>query len=66
MATSSDLPRTTVRAVIQQCISARLQVKPPADDADDTKYVEIGKGIVIYVCFLKGADSDVIRKAGLN
>ncbi|XP_062508607.1 D-aminoacyl-tRNA deacylase 2-like [Corticium candelabrum] len=53
----------TVRALVQQCLSARLQVKPASrEDVDDATYVEIGRGIVIYLCFLKGADSAVVQK----
>ena len=44
MATSVELPRATVRAVVQQCVSARLQVKPPSSqEEDDAEYVEVAQ-----------------------
>nr|XP_038035476.1 D-aminoacyl-tRNA deacylase 2 isoform X4 [Anas platyrhynchos] len=35
------------RAVLQQCLSARLQIQ---------------RGLVIYICFFKGADQDLVPK----
>ncbi|NXS63876.1 DTD2 deacylase, partial [Brachypteracias leptosomus] len=49
------------RAVLQQCLSARLQVKPPERGAE-AEWVEIHRGLVIYICFFKGADEDLIPK----
>ncbi|XP_029454768.1 D-aminoacyl-tRNA deacylase 2 [Rhinatrema bivittatum] len=49
------------RAVLQQCLDARLQVKPSVEP-DPAEWVEIQKGMVIYVCFFKGADETVIPK----
>ncbi|XP_075610151.1 D-aminoacyl-tRNA deacylase 2 [Balearica regulorum gibbericeps] len=49
------------RALLQQCVSARLQVKPPERGAE-AEWVEIQRGLVIYICFFKGADEDLIPK----
>lgn len=46
---------------MQQCLSARLQVKPPSEE-EEAEYVEINRGTVIYVCFLKGADTSTVEK----
>ncbi|NXU55736.1 DTD2 deacylase, partial [Turnix velox] len=49
------------RAVLQQCLSARLQVKPP-DRGSEPEWVEIRRGLVIYICFFKGAAEDLVPK----
>ncbi|XP_072031854.1 D-aminoacyl-tRNA deacylase 2-like isoform X1 [Amphiura filiformis] len=49
------------KLIIQQCLSARLQVKPPSDD-EEAAYVEVERGIVVYVCFLKGASKATVEK----
>ncbi|XP_006116422.1 D-aminoacyl-tRNA deacylase 2 [Pelodiscus sinensis] len=59
MAASSGPPRA--RALLQQCLSARLQVKPP-EPGSEAEWVEIQKGLVIYVCFFKGASEELIPK----
>ncbi|XP_064004588.1 D-aminoacyl-tRNA deacylase 2 isoform X2 [Pogoniulus pusillus] len=51
------------RALLQQCVSARLQVKPPEHDSE-AEWVEIQRGLVIYICFFKGADEDIVPKIG--
>ncbi|KAM4666082.1 D-aminoacyl-tRNA deacylase 2 isoform 2-T2 [Amazona ochrocephala] len=51
------------RALLQQCTSARLQVKPPEHGAE-AEWVEIQRGLVIYICFFKGADEDLVPKIG--
>ncbi|XP_030307880.1 D-aminoacyl-tRNA deacylase 2 isoform X2 [Calypte anna] len=51
------------RALLQQCVSARLQVKPP-DSGSEAEWVEIQRGLVIYICFFKGADEDLVPKIG--
>ncbi|CAH3039600.1 unnamed protein product [Pocillopora meandrina] len=51
----------SVRIIIQQCLSARLQVQPPTE-TEDERWVEISRGIVIYLCFLKGSNLDIIPK----
>lgn len=52
---------SSVRIIIQQCLSARLQVQPPTEN-EDAKWVEITKGIVIYLCFLRGSNLDILPK----
>ncbi|KFO29275.1 D-aminoacyl-tRNA deacylase 2 [Fukomys damarensis] len=49
------------RALLQQCLHARLQVRPAEGDAA-AQWVEIQKGLVIYVCFFKGADKELLPK----
>ncbi|XP_055464597.1 D-aminoacyl-tRNA deacylase 2 [Psammomys obesus] len=49
------------RALLQQCLHARLQVRPAEGDAA-AQWVEIRRGLVIYVCFFKGADTDLLPK----
>lgn len=40
--TEREVSRVTVRVVVQQCMSAKLQVKPPSTEkADDAMYVEV-------------------------
>ncbi|KAM6274894.1 D-aminoacyl-tRNA deacylase 2 isoform 2-T2 [Porphyrio hochstetteri] len=51
------------RAFLQQCVSARLQVKPP-EPGSEAEWVEIQRGLVIYICFFKGADEDLVPKIG--
>ncbi|KAM6069699.1 D-aminoacyl-tRNA deacylase 2 isoform 3-T3 [Theristicus caerulescens] len=51
------------RALLQQCVSARLQVKPP-ERGSEAEWVEIQRGLVIYICFFKGADEDLVPKIG--
>ncbi|XP_072546578.1 uncharacterized protein [Salminus brasiliensis] len=51
----------SVRTVVQQCTHALLQVKPQVADAD-SEWVEIHEGMVIYVCFYKGATEKIIPK----
>lgn len=53
--------RLSARTVVQQCTHALLQVKPQTADAD-SEWVEIRDGIVIYVCFYKGATEKTIPK----
>ncbi|XP_028996047.1 D-aminoacyl-tRNA deacylase 2-like [Betta splendens] len=49
------------RTVLQQCLQARLQVKP-ADEQSEAEFVQIDRGMVIYVCFFKGATEDLLPK----
>ncbi|XP_035183632.1 D-aminoacyl-tRNA deacylase 2 isoform X1 [Oxyura jamaicensis] len=49
------------RAMLQQCLSARLQVRPP-ENGSEAEWVEIQRGLVIYICFFKGADEDLVPK----
>lgn len=41
MATSLNSGCPSVRVIIQQCLSARLQVQPPTEN-DDAQWVEVG------------------------
>ncbi|XP_074547346.1 D-aminoacyl-tRNA deacylase 2-like [Halichoeres trimaculatus] len=49
------------RTVLQQCLQARLQVKP-ADEHSEAEFVQIERGMVIYICFFKGANDDILPK----
>lgn len=49
---------TKARVVVQQCISASL--RHPGDKEEEAS--QIGKGIVVYVCFLQGASESIIPK----
>lgn len=51
----------SVRVIVQQCLSATLQVHPPGDDVE-AQSVEISRGIVVYVCFLKGSTPELVAK----
>ncbi|XP_075281991.1 D-aminoacyl-tRNA deacylase 2 isoform X2 [Opisthocomus hoazin] len=51
------------RALLQQCASARLQVKPP-ERGSEPEWAEVQRGLVIYICFFKGADEDLVPKIG--
>ncbi|XP_030415193.1 D-aminoacyl-tRNA deacylase 2 isoform X1 [Gopherus evgoodei] len=59
MAASSGCPRA--RALLQQCVASRLQVKPP-EPGSEAEWVEIERGLVIYICFFKGASEELIPK----
>ncbi|XP_034531515.1 D-aminoacyl-tRNA deacylase 2-like [Notolabrus celidotus] len=49
------------RSMLQQCLQARLQVKP-ADEHSEAEFVQIERGMVIYICFFKGAKDDILPK----
>uniref|UniRef100_A0A2K5LSE5 D-aminoacyl-tRNA deacylase n=1 Tax=Cercocebus atys TaxID=9531 RepID=A0A2K5LSE5_CERAT len=49
------------RALLQQCLHARLQIRPAEGDAA-AQWVEVQRGLVIYVCFFKGADKEILPK----
>lgn len=49
------------RTVLQQCLQARLQVKP-AEEHSEAQFVQIDRGMVIYICFFKGATEDLLPK----
>ncbi|XP_015270677.1 PREDICTED: probable D-tyrosyl-tRNA(Tyr) deacylase 2 [Gekko japonicus] len=59
MADCSQAP--VARALLQQCLYARLQVKPP-ESGSEAECVEIQRGLIIYVCFFKGANEEIIPK----
>ncbi|XP_032356516.1 uncharacterized protein LOC116670205 [Etheostoma spectabile] len=50
--------RLQARTVIQQCVTAKVRIKPELDGAD-AQWVEIQEGMVVYVCFFHGATEDV-------
>uniref|UniRef100_A0AAR2LC30 D-aminoacyl-tRNA deacylase n=1 Tax=Pygocentrus nattereri TaxID=42514 RepID=A0AAR2LC30_PYGNA len=52
----------SARTVVQQCTHALLQVKPQVAADADSEWVEIHEGMVIYVCFYKGATEKIIPK----
>ncbi|XP_028935128.1 D-aminoacyl-tRNA deacylase 2 isoform X1 [Ornithorhynchus anatinus] len=54
-------PAPRARALLQQCLQARLQVRPARGDGHQ-HWVEINKGVVIYVCFFKGANEELLPK----
>ncbi|XP_062572404.1 D-aminoacyl-tRNA deacylase 2-like isoform X2 [Saccostrea cucullata] len=56
------------RIILQQCMSAKLMVQPAIED-EEAKYVHTSRGVVVYVCFLQGANTDTVEKmakAALN
>ncbi|XP_031704013.1 D-aminoacyl-tRNA deacylase 2 [Anarrhichthys ocellatus] len=57
------------RAVLQQCLQAKLQVRPaeepskePSKEPAEAQFVQIDRGMVIYICFFKGATDDILPK----
>lgn len=54
-------PAPVARTVLQQCLQATLQVKP-ADDQSEAEFVQIDRGMVIYICFFKEATEDILPK----
>ncbi|CAL8283170.1 unnamed protein product [Lota lota] len=59
--TEKAAPAPLARTVVQQCVHARLQVSPPGPDSE-AEWVQVGRGMVIYVCFFKGATEDMLPK----
>ncbi|XP_038130118.1 D-aminoacyl-tRNA deacylase 2 [Cyprinodon tularosa] len=49
------------RTVLQQCLHARLQVQE-ANEHSEAQFVQIDRGMVIYICFFKGATEDILPK----
>ncbi|XP_008285249.1 probable D-tyrosyl-tRNA(Tyr) deacylase 2 [Stegastes partitus] len=49
------------RTVLQQCLRAQLQVSP-AGDQTEAQFVQIDRGMVIYICFFKGASEQILQK----
>lgn len=49
---------THVRALLQQCTSAKLAI----DEAQDPATVQVERGMIVYICFLKGASMADIEK----
>ncbi|XP_008070860.1 probable D-tyrosyl-tRNA(Tyr) deacylase 2 isoform X1 [Carlito syrichta] len=50
-----------VRALLQQYLHSWLQVHQAEVDPAD-QWVEVQRGLVIYVCFFKGADKELLHK----
>ncbi|KAL5008554.1 hypothetical protein ScPMuIL_014135 [Solemya velum] len=68
MATDQSDSFPKARLLLQQCLSARLQVQPATGDRE-AEFVNIKEGLIIYVCFLKGATESIVEKlvkAALN
>ncbi|XP_070578342.1 D-aminoacyl-tRNA deacylase 2-like [Ptychodera flava] len=61
MADQSSGNSLKAKIILQQCLSGRLQVKP-ADDETPAEFVEVNRGIIVYVCFMKGASQDIVEK----
>ncbi|XP_077476756.1 D-aminoacyl-tRNA deacylase 2 [Stigmatopora argus] len=61
MADGSSCPDPVARTVLQQCLEARLQVKP-GDEHEQAQWVQIERGMVIYICFFKGATEEILPK----
>ncbi|XP_056152185.1 D-aminoacyl-tRNA deacylase 2 [Lampris incognitus] len=59
--TEKTAPSTLARTVLQQCLHARLQVRPP-DGESEGEWVEIDRGMVIYICFFKGATEEILPR----
>nr|XP_006822146.1 PREDICTED: probable D-tyrosyl-tRNA(Tyr) deacylase 2-like [Saccoglossus kowalevskii] len=57
----SDLIESKARIVIQQCVSARVQLQSPVEGGS-VDFVEIKKGIVVYVCFLKECSKELLNR----
>ncbi|XP_077968447.1 D-aminoacyl-tRNA deacylase 2-like [Styela clava] len=49
------------RIIIQQCISAKLQINANAPN-ENPAFISIGRGIVVYICFLKDAIEETAIK----
>lgn len=49
------------RMVVQQCVSAKLQLNAEKEE-ELPVYAKIGQGIVIYICFMVGATSATVDK----
>ncbi|XP_012323992.1 D-aminoacyl-tRNA deacylase 2 [Aotus nancymaae] len=58
---AEDSRMLQARALLQQCLHARLQIRPADGDAA-AQWVEVQRGLVIYVCFFKGADKELLPK----
>uniref|UniRef100_A0A3B4BHI7 D-aminoacyl-tRNA deacylase n=1 Tax=Periophthalmus magnuspinnatus TaxID=409849 RepID=A0A3B4BHI7_9GOBI len=59
----SEKESPVARTVLQQCLRASLMVKP-AEEGSEAEYVQIDRGMVIYICFFKGATDEILPKMG--
>ncbi|ESN91658.1 hypothetical protein HELRODRAFT_69972 [Helobdella robusta] len=55
---SSSSNNSHARLLIQQCLAAKLKNETP----EATIELEIGRGMVVYVCFKQGADGNTVLK----
>ncbi|ELU07519.1 hypothetical protein CAPTEDRAFT_145237 [Capitella teleta] len=53
------------RVVLQQCISARLQIRPATADSS-AEFVQIREGLVVHTCFCRGATAETVAKLGIR
>uniref|UniRef100_H3C552 D-aminoacyl-tRNA deacylase n=1 Tax=Tetraodon nigroviridis TaxID=99883 RepID=H3C552_TETNG len=55
------------RTVLQQCLRARLQVRP-AGERSEAEFVQVrmDRGTVLYICFFKGATDDILPKMAVH
>jgi D-tyrosyl-tRNA(Tyr) deacylase len=51
----------TIKLVVQQCLSARLKPPPGSKEEDDN--LSISAGMVVFVCFLRGATEEAAIRA---
>jgi D-Tyr-tRNAtyr deacylase len=51
-----------VKLVIQQCVSASITL-PNCQDLESEEVRSIGKGVVVFVCFLRGSSVDSSKAA---
>ncbi|CAL9686655.1 unnamed protein product [Knipowitschia caucasica] len=49
------------RVVVQQCGTARVKTRPGVNGRE-SEYAQIGAGLVVYVCFYKGATDDTTQR----
>ena len=49
------------KVIIQQCLEASLKVAEETS-SHPAKFLKIGRGIVVYVCFMKDASLDTVEK----
>ncbi|XP_013386477.1 putative D-tyrosyl-tRNA(Tyr) deacylase 2 [Lingula anatina] len=52
---------TSARIVIQQCLAATLRLNPESE-VSEAEYAKIKQGMVVFVCFLKGANKELVEK----
>jgi D-Tyr-tRNAtyr deacylase len=62
---SNDGKTKSVRCLVQQCLKAKLQINAHEVNSE-AKYVEIGRGCVLFLCFFKNSDESDVEKLGLS
>ncbi|XP_045172162.2 D-aminoacyl-tRNA deacylase 2-like [Mercenaria mercenaria] len=58
---SDQAVQVRARVILQQCLSAKLMIQPRTDTQEE-QHVEIGRGLIVYICFLKGATDDMVER----